>query len=471
MSTTLLSCQRDAYQRTSNSTVLACKPFRDEPNGGSEYSILTLRDSILYPEGGGQPFDLGTCGGMPVQSVQAGEEDGLVEVVVPAPIAAGSTVECVVDWERRYDFMQQHSCQHLFSAVMWEMFRADTVKWELGSRNVAVDFQAPEGEGLSLTEEQIRRVEERVNHYIRDNRVLSFDVVSRDQLADVPYLRGVPKGAASNFQELRIVTIEGLDANPCGGTHLKSTSEIQVFTIISDEKDRGALRLRFLCGGRVLSSCRHMLQREARLSAALSIPPTEHQQAVESLLLEKKNAMKGLQSMEEEMSVMFASLVFQEWNKQRQEHPQAATSISSIVLHRPGASLGFLQSCADCLLHLSESNNAGLQIVYISSAEVDSSASTAGKSSKKKKKNAVKSLKDYYFCSLENNANMLNKSSDLAGIFVLYGESTMVTAMKEGLCAIIKGKGGGRPGKLQGTASKLQMLEEVESFIKQFDGT
>ena len=109
-----------------------------------------------------------------------------VRVVVRAPVEAGTQVECNVDWERRFDLMQQHTCQHLFSAVMWEMYEADTVKWELGSKTVAVDFDF----SRSLALENLRNIEQRVNMYIRENRLVSFDTLRKEDLSKVPFLRG-----------------------------------------------------------------------------------------------------------------------------------------------------------------------------------------------------------------------------------------------------------------------------------------
>ena len=113
-----------------------------------------------------------------------------VRVVVRAPVEAGTQVECNVDWERRFDLMQQHTCQHLFSAVMWEMYEADTVKWELGSKTVAVDFDF----SRSLALENLRIIEQRVNMYIRENRLVSFDTLRKEDLSKVPLLRGNTPG-------------------------------------------------------------------------------------------------------------------------------------------------------------------------------------------------------------------------------------------------------------------------------------
>jgi Ser-tRNA(Ala) deacylase AlaX len=110
-SSTLITCQKNSYLKESFNQVLLCEPYPASDN----YRII-LDDSILYPEGGGQPYDLGTVNNIPVIKVAKPELSGsfpptAVEIALPHPISIGSTVQCIVDWDRRYDFMQQHTAQ------------------------------------------------------------------------------------------------------------------------------------------------------------------------------------------------------------------------------------------------------------------------------------------------------------------------------------------------------------------------
>lgn len=107
--------QRNSYQQTSENVVLDCYPLNSSSTGtttatDSYYGVI-LDDSCLYPEGGGQPWDLGTLDDQEVFAVEITSKG--LQVMVKQPVAIGSTVISKVDWNRRYDFMQQHSCQHL----------------------------------------------------------------------------------------------------------------------------------------------------------------------------------------------------------------------------------------------------------------------------------------------------------------------------------------------------------------------
>jgi Ser-tRNA(Ala) deacylase AlaX len=224
MSAGLLSiCQQDSYLKRSVNRVVSCSPSTVVAN---EFEVV-LEDSVLYPEGGGQPSDFGTLNGVPVTSVEkfTGENPGTyVKVTLSKPVEMGTDVESVVDWDRRFDHMQQHTAQHLLSGVANKLFSLETVGWNLGSDYVTVDLCLPGG-GL-LSEEQIAALESAINAEIRRGAAVNFVVKSRDDVASGVVaedagseiaIRGAPKGAASELESLRLVCIAGLDANPCGG--------------------------------------------------------------------------------------------------------------------------------------------------------------------------------------------------------------------------------------------------------------
>jgi alanyl-tRNA synthetase len=105
----LYTSQINSYLRQSENLVLHCHPLEDGVFG------VILDDSCLYAEGGGQPWDLGSIDNHEVLRVEIVPEG--LQVAVKHSFPIGSTVTCRVDWERRYDFMQQHSCQHLLRSV------------------------------------------------------------------------------------------------------------------------------------------------------------------------------------------------------------------------------------------------------------------------------------------------------------------------------------------------------------------
>jgi alanyl-tRNA synthetase len=200
-----------------------------------------LDRTAFYPSSGGQPFDAGTLGGIAVSDVV--DEDDRVVHVLNAPGALGE-VACVVDWARRFDHMQQHTGQHLLSAVLEELFHIKTVSFHMGAVASTIDASAP-----SLDAKQIERVEQRCAEIVAQARPVS--ITFEDASADL----GLRK-ASERTGTLRIVSIEGMDRSACGGTHVRSTSEIGPVQIRKLEKIRATTRVEFVCGFRAVRAAR-----------------------------------------------------------------------------------------------------------------------------------------------------------------------------------------------------------------------
>jgi alanyl-tRNA synthetase len=194
-----------------------------------------LDQTAFYPTSGGQLHDLGRLNGIPIVDV-VDEEDGRIAHLLAAPLQA-DRVKGDIDWSRRFDFMQQHSGQHLLSAVIPH----PTVSVHLGLEVSTVDI---ESEKLDLT-----AIEDRVNAAVFANRPLG---VSYEDAATAQGLRK----ATGRTGIIRIVTIEGLDRSACGGTHVRATGEIGPILIRKTEKMRGNSRLHFVCGQRALRTVR-----------------------------------------------------------------------------------------------------------------------------------------------------------------------------------------------------------------------
>ena len=229
---------------------------------GSEASRVYLDRTAFYPSSGGQPNDLGSIGGVAVTDVV--DEDGRIAHVLAGPVPAGA-VECEIDWPRRFDHMQQHSGQHLLSAVLVELYGIQTLSFHLGSDASTIDVDAP-----LLDADQLARAEERANGIVFENRPVAVTFASNS--ADL----GLRK-ASEREGELRIVSIEALDRSACGGTHVRSTAEIGPVAIRKLDKIRGNVRIEFLCGWRAIRRARadyQSLLKVSRLfSAALDDTP------------------------------------------------------------------------------------------------------------------------------------------------------------------------------------------------------
>lgn len=201
-----------------------------------------LDRTAFYPESGGQAADRGWINGVAVEDVQE-DEDGRIAHLLAAPLTSADAA-CRIDWERRYDLMQQHSGQHLLSAVCANEFGWATVSVHLGDTVSTVDLET-----AALSPELLARLERRVNELAWENRPL------RIEFADAAGELNLRK-ASARAGTLRIVSIEGLDRSACGGTHVRSTGEIGLVLLRRQERIRGMVRLEFVCGGRALARAR-----------------------------------------------------------------------------------------------------------------------------------------------------------------------------------------------------------------------
>jgi alanyl-tRNA synthetase len=203
--------------------------------------LLYLDRTLFYPTSGGQPHDLGTINGVAV--VEVVDEDTTVAHRLAAPLA-GAEVEGQIDWARRFDHMQQHSGQHLLSAILVRDFGFETVSFHLGA-----DISTIELATASISAAQLGRAEASVNEAVFANHPLA---VTYEDAAAVEGLRK----ASERSGTLRIVSIPGLDRSACGGTHVRSTGEIGSVLLRRTEKIRGNVRLEFLCGMRAVRRAR-----------------------------------------------------------------------------------------------------------------------------------------------------------------------------------------------------------------------
>jgi alanyl-tRNA synthetase len=146
-----------------------------------------------------------------------------------------------------------------------------------------------------------------------------------------------------------------------------------MFSIVGSEQDRGSLRLRFLAGDRLLTALQQGLCREQQLSSLLSVPPSELVRVTDSLLQDKKNAAKAMKASDEELSLLFATLIVEKYIDATAATATAdpdTTPAPVVVLHRPGASLSFLQVTAECMLQLSAARGLGIQVSVVSVTQV-----------------------------------------------------------------------------------------------------
>ncbi len=221
---------------------------------------IYLDRTAFYPTSGGQPYDLGAIRGVPVQDVI--DEGDRIAHRLGSPLAAGA-VECAIDWSRRFDHMQQHTGQHLLSAVFEELLSLTTVSFHLGAESSTIDLEAGGIEPRHLAE-----VERRANDLVFENRIVSVSFQQSDEVADL-------RKPSEREGTLRIVSIDGVDRSACGGTHVRSTGEIGAVLIRKLEKVRQTTRVEFLCGGRAVRRARADYEALASAAQLFSAPLDE----------------------------------------------------------------------------------------------------------------------------------------------------------------------------------------------------
>jgi alanyl-tRNA synthetase len=239
----------DAYRASFSSRVV------DRSDDGTR---VYLDETAFYPTSGGQPHDLGTLAGVAVTDVV--DEGERIAHVLAAPLSdSAANVDGAIDWNRRFDHMQQHTGQHLLSAVFEDLFGFATVSVHFGPDYSTLDLDAE-----SVSHAQLVAAEARANAVVAEARPV---VVTFEDAASAAGLRK----ASDREGTLRIVSIDGIDRSACGGTHVRSTSEIGVVLIRSFEKIRKATRVEFLCGQRAVRRARRDFESLSRIAASMSV--------------------------------------------------------------------------------------------------------------------------------------------------------------------------------------------------------
>jgi len=216
-----------------------------------------LDQTAFYPTSGGQPHDLGTLSGTDITEVI--DEGERIAHIVSAPLtSAGSAVAGEIDWARRFDNMQQHTGQHLLSAVLEELHGYHTVSVHFGRDYSSLDLDVE-----SVRPEQIVDAETRANAIAAENRLVSVN------FEDASRATGLRK-ESDRSGVLRIVAIDGLDRSACGGTHVRATGEIGAILIRKVERARKSARLEFVCGWRAVRRARTDFEALTRIASALS---------------------------------------------------------------------------------------------------------------------------------------------------------------------------------------------------------
>jgi alanyl-tRNA synthetase len=263
---------------------------------------VALDRTAFYPESGGQPWDLGTLEAVarsgarlevPVLAVV--EDEGEVWHIVEKPLTAGTRVTGRVDEARRRDHMQQHTGQHLLSAVVLAELGVPTVSFHLGALSSTIDV------AKEISAEDLVRVETMVNRLIAEDRPVSVAVVERE-IAEGMLARGELRKLPEREGAMRVVEIEGVEWNACGGTHVASTGRIGGLVVRRVEKVKQGVRVEFCCGLRAVAVARGDFDVVGELGRMLSTGSGELVAKVSVLLEDMKAGDKARFALLEELA-------------------------------------------------------------------------------------------------------------------------------------------------------------------------
>ncbi|MBR4863565.1 MAG: alanyl-tRNA editing protein [Oscillospiraceae bacterium] len=247
---TLKLYYENCHRREFISTVTSCREAK-------EGFWVTLNATAFYPEGGGQDYDTGILGTARVLAVR--EEEGIVLHLCDSPLAVDTIVEGRVDWEKRFDLMQQHTGEHIVSGIIHKMFGSHNVGFHMGSDVVTIDFDAP------IPLEILPEIERQANEAVFLNLPVLCSYPSPEELPQVQYRtkKALP-------WPVRIVEIPGFDTCACCGVHVANTGEIGYIKILSCIKFHEGVRMEMICGGRAVTYMGKIFEQNRLVSQAFS---------------------------------------------------------------------------------------------------------------------------------------------------------------------------------------------------------
>lgn len=300
----VFKCQTDSFLKEFSANVVSCKDSQFQTITHGEEKVVNgfevvLEDTILFPEGGGQPSDHGFLNDSRVFYVK---RIGSTAVhFVDKSLTIGEKVIQTVNWDRRFDHMQQHSGQHLITAIIDREFGFATVSWYLGEHVSYIELDTPK-----FDPKNINHAEFIINELIRDCKKVTVDVYQCiDDLKGIR-ARGLPN---DHEGDVRVITIDGIESNMCCGTHVSNLSQLQVVKLLHAEKSKRKDKtlLYFIVGNRVLKRLSTCLEREQQLTVLLKNNPIEHSGLVQKLQQNIKVITKDLKTTLKDLAVYEAA--------------------------------------------------------------------------------------------------------------------------------------------------------------------
>lgn len=270
----------DSHLKSCQALVLGCDYIEDRQCYG-----VYLNQTVFFPEGGGQFADTGFIEQIEVFDVQL-EGDAVVHYT-REPVPAGMEVTCKISWERRFDFMQQHSAEHIVSGLVYQKYGYSNVGFHLGLTETTLDFDGP------LNAAQLKELEILANKAVYKNIPFDITFPDADALAAMSY-----RSKKELSGEVRIVTLPGYDVCACCAPHVYASGEIGCIKIVDAFAHRGGMRLTILCGSRALADYCEKQQSVLAVSNLLSAKQHLVAEAVEKCKKEQAASIRRINDLQ-----------------------------------------------------------------------------------------------------------------------------------------------------------------------------
>ena len=306
----------DSHIREFTAVVLSCEQSKHG------YDVI-LNRTAFYPEGGGQPGDRGTLNGVPVADTH--EKGDQVVHYCEGPLPVGETVTGVLDWDWRFQLMQQHSGEHMVSGLVHAAYGYHNVGFHMGKDAITIDF-----DGM-LTDAQLAEIEAKVNAAIWQDTPVEILWPDADELKTLPY-----RSKKELSGDVRVVRFPGVDLCACCGVHVRRTGEIGLVKFLSCVKFHEGVRIEMLSGGRALDYLIGAWQQNKQISGLLSAKPFETAAAAARMQQELNDTKYRLGQLEDQLFRQKAAglqgagdvLLFEEGLK-----PDALRRLADAVMH------------------------------------------------------------------------------------------------------------------------------------------
>ena len=364
----------------------------------SGWTAVKLDRTAFYPTGGGQPSDTGTLNGSRVVECVDDGDNGILHMVQGSP-AKDSLVHGRVDWPRRLDHIQQHTGQHILSQAFVTLFDAPTKSFRVLDQSCEIDVDLS-----NPTTETIERGVELANNVIWEDRTITIHNVTAEEAASMPLRK-----ESAREGELRLIEIEGFDLTPCGGTHAYRTGEVGMIAVRSWERAKGMTRIEFVSGIRALVDYRRVNKSAREIATLFSTGRDDAPQLAVQIVEENKELHRRVRLLEEIAAGVEAEKLLAE----AKVTSDGARIVSSVFDSRDAESL---KKIAHALIATPKT------IAILGSRDADTARL------------------------------VFARSADAAG--------DMNLLMREA-CALLDGRGGGRPDMAQGGGKNVDRLEEA----------